>query len=639
VEQEIPHRVSMSIRIKLIVLLGSVLSLLGLLSVIFFLQFIRPSFLAIEQKEAINDVQRVIYAIQNETEHLNSLNHDWAAWDATYDFMRTLSDEYVEENLPISSFTDNSLNLIHFYDVSGKLVWGETRDLATEELTTVQEFSFDSLPADHPLLRFDFDSTLLSEVAIKGFWMTEHGPMLLSSRPILNNENEGPVRGTLMMGRFLDETVIEKLIEQTRVSFSVAAMTSDTLPEFLAGTGGALGSLEQIHIDWSSGERLRMSTTYPDLKGDPSLLFQAEKNRDIYKNSRTVIQYSLTTFLLSILTVFVLLSFFLQKIVVGPIKALTEHALKIGGTGDLSARIEPRGKDEVGLLAREFNTMTARLHEAKHRLQEQSFQQGMAELASGILHNVRNSLHKLFSNMEKIRTSIDRIPVEKISRARKELLASPAVEERRDQLAGFLDASNESLLAFIDRTKEQLEKNTPLVTEIERTLKSYEKWAFGHKFAERVQVEPLVREAYQFLERTARESVSLEVAPGVGEVGYITSNRVVLIQIFINLFTNAVESIRNVDGLEGKITVAAETVDMDYGESVHVRVADNGDGIDKSVLAHIFTRGFSTKTGKNTGLGLQWCCNAVEAMNGRLYAESEGKGRGACFHLILPKNV
>jgi sensor histidine kinase regulating citrate/malate metabolism len=50
----------------------------------------------------------------------------------------------------------------------------------------------------------------------------------------------------------------------------------------------------------------------------------------------------------------------------------------------------------------------------------------------------------------------------------------------------------------------------------------------------------------------------------------------------------------------------------------------------------IFQRGFSSKEGNMSGLGLHWCANAVAGMGGRIQAESDGPGHGAEFHVLLP---
>lgn len=624
----------MGLRTKLITVLVGVLSLFGIFSITFFTQVISPNFLVIEEKDAINDLYRVVYAIHNEIDYLNSLNHDWSSWDATYEFIQSRSNEYVEENLPASVFSINQLNLIHYYDLDGTLVWGKSHNLETGEFIDIKEFSHDRLPSEHHIINFEQNKTPLSDISIKGIWMTEQGPMMISSRPILDNNSEGPIKGALLMGRFLNNSIVEKITQLTKVDFELFRHTISNSPPHIQGILQQLNQKQPFFIDRINDYRLEIFSKIPDINGKSGLVVRGFKDREIFNRSQEVMSYAIVSLTLSIITIFVLLSYFMQKIVVGPISSLKQHVLEIGRTGNLATRFEVKSNDEIGHLAEEFNVMIDKLHVAKHKLQEQSFQQGMAELASGILHNVRNSLHKMFSNCEKIRKTIDEIPVEKLTMARQELGDPSNCEARRADLAHFLDATNDTLLLFISQAKDQLNRNHPLVEEIEKTLKSYEKWAFGEKLTEKVLVSPLVQEAYQLLNKEYRESVSLKIGAKVAKIGYVDSNRTILIQVIINLFTNAVESI-NRKGVAGEISVEAEIIETDPNH-VQILFCDNGAGINKNDLDNIFKRGFSTKKGDNTGLGLHWCLNAIESMDGKIFAENIGEGQGACLHLILP---
>ena len=84
-----------------------------------------PRFVELEHEEARRNLERAVRAIQREIYHLDSLCHDWSAWDETYDFVENLSDDYTEANLPLSSFTDNNVNLIYICDKTGRVVWGK----------------------------------------------------------------------------------------------------------------------------------------------------------------------------------------------------------------------------------------------------------------------------------------------------------------------------------------------------------------------------------------------------------------------------------------------------------------------------------------------------------------------------------
>ena len=72
-------------------------------------------------------------------------------------------------------------------------------------------------------------------------------------------------------------------------------------------------------------------------------------------------------------------------------------------------------------------------------------------------------------------------------------------------------------------------------------------------------------------------------------------------------------------------------------DAVFIKISDTGQGIEKQNLEKIFSYGFTTKeTGH--GFGLHTCANYMREMGGRMWAESEGIGKGAMFILRFPKN-
>ncbi len=111
-----------------------------------------------------------------------------------------------------------------------------------------------------------------------------------------------------------------------------------------------------------------------------------------------------------------------------------------------------------------------------------------------------------------------------------------------------------------------------------------------------------------------------------------------LTQLFLNLIKNAVEAV----GEDGVVRVSSRVL-ADYrmtqnGERqlrlVAVEVADDGPGIRKEHLEHLFTPFYTTKS-KGTGLGLAICQKIVAEHRGMIKVESE-PGRGTTFTVMLP---
>ena len=157
---------------------------------------------------------------------------------------------------------------------------------------------------------------------------------------------------------------------------------------------------------------------------------------------------------------------------------------------------------------------------------------------------------------------------------------------------------------------------------------------FSHKEMKvvRVDINDLVRRTADFV-RPQNKFDQVEFALELGEgLPAITADPGQLQQVFINLFQNAAEAMIEKGTTEKRITV---TTGWEHsGETVLLRVSDNGPGMSRAILEKVFEPTFTTKpTGH--GFGLSTCYRIAAAHRGRIWAESE-VGRGATFALILP---
>lgn len=113
----------------------------------------------------------------------------------------------------------------------------------------------------------------------------------------------------------------------------------------------------------------------------------------------------------------------------------------------------------------------------------------------------------------------------------------------------------------------------------------------------------------------------------------ILADRVQMHRVLVNLFINAIESLRATADRPRRLMIRSALID---DKDVLLEVSDTGSGIASEDMEHIFDFFFTTKT-TGTGLGLPLCRNIVEDHGGRLWA-SQGEPHGANFHLRLPRS-
>ena len=117
------------------------------------------------------------------------------------------------------------------------------------------------------------------------------------------------------------------------------------------------------------------------------------------------------------------------------------------------------------------------------------------------------------------------------------------------------------------------------------------------------------------------------------EVPRVLGNETRLVQVMLNLVTNAAQSITKGSPDDNQITVEVRLAESD-GE-VEIVVTDTGVGISEAHLPKVFEPFFTTKpAGEGTGLGLSICHRLIHAMGGRIQVTSE-EGRGSRFSVFL----
>ena len=108
-------------------------------------------------------------------------------------------------------------------------------------------------------------------------------------------------------------------------------------------------------------------------------------------------------------------------------------------------------------------------------------------------------------------------------------------------------------------------------------------------------------------------------------------------RVILNLITNALHAIspNTLDGTDKKPTIWVSTKNV--GDTVVIKIKDNGSGIPKEIVDKIFQPFFTTKpSGQGTGLGLSMSYDIVKSHGGELRVESK-EGEGTTFTITIPK--
>ncbi len=371
-----------SLRLKIGVILIMVSLCYGAASYVMHRKTLYPAFVELEYEEAKKDINRITDALNNELKHLDMVCSDWAFWDDTSQFAVDGNSEYIESNLPDATFITSELNLFYIFDADKKIIWGKMFDLNKEESIPPPHlaskiFAEDSFPESFYTKRVGDGP----DWVISGIINTSDKMILFVARPILNSALEGPQKGILAMGFFLDEDIIERIKEQTHVQFEILQASEEIKPEYKnfipaknIATNSSFSITEQADLD------LSISIDLLNTKEEESLVVQVKKKAQIIEKGRATVFTLMESVVISLVVLLLVIALFLNKVILEPVSNLTEHIKEIIGTGDLSKQIRSDRSDEIGHLTRQYNHMLRELNRQKNELEELAVTDGLTRL-------------------------------------------------------------------------------------------------------------------------------------------------------------------------------------------------------------------------------------------------------------------
>lgn len=267
-----------------------------------------------------------------------------------------------------------------------------------------------------------------------------------------------------------------------------------------------------------------------------------------------------------------------------PISAMAGAARRVAG-GHYAERVDEDGPGELGELATSFNEMAGSLEETERR---------RLQLVGDVAHELRTPL-----------TTLD----------------------------GYLEGLEDGVISPSAQTWHLLRAETGRLTRMVNELS--ELWrAEAHQLPLAIEAVDVARVSREVGERFLPQAAARGIVVALPDASATAlADRDRLAQVLANYLSNAVRHAPD----ESRITV---TVERTPGW-VRASVADEGPGLEAGQLEAVFERFYRIDAARSraaggSGIGLAIVRALAEAMDGRAWAESDGPGRGATFHVELP---
>jgi diguanylate cyclase (GGDEF)-like protein/putative nucleotidyltransferase with HDIG domain len=324
-------------------------------------------FTKVETAEVQEEVARAKAALNRELKELSATTFGYASWDDTVAFLEGRNQAYPETNLSDSFFTGSGVNLVVMGRNDGTVALGRGFDLRTAKTTSLPVGLSEYLGTESPLLwHGNVDSRL------SGLVMLPEGPMLIDSQPILTSKGEGPVRGALIMGRWLDAAQIAELESETRLSLGFLPLSAEELPAEVGQTAAAGDRPAEAFVAPFGSGAVAGYSLLEDVFGEPVGVLRVDIPRVVYEEgSRSVLYFMFA--LIGVVVVFGLAANrLLERSLFRRLAQLTAQVRHVkSGQGDL-APLAVGGKDELAVLARTIDSTLSQLESTRNQQETQA---------------------------------------------------------------------------------------------------------------------------------------------------------------------------------------------------------------------------------------------------------------------------
>ena len=331
---------------------------------------------------------------------------------------------------------------------------------------------------------------------------------------------------------------------------------------------------------WTSQEKVLVLNMPVFINSKFSYIVQV--GRSLTERDRSLAALGTTLIVASLLTILAAfgIGWAFSGTVLRPIHRITQTAQAIGNESDFAKRVDYSGtNDEIGALAKTFNSMLSRLHEAYQRVSQALTMQ--RNFVADVSHELRTPLTTVHGNLALLRRE------------------PPLPESEKADILNDLVDESDRLIRLVNELLVLAYADAGQTLELEA-----------------LPLQPVIDEACRQARQIDSQREILETVPDLT----VMANRDALRQVLLILLDNALKYTR------GSIRVTAETID----QRVVISVADEGPGLPVETLQHVFDRfyrGESSRLVPGFGLGLPIARVLVERQGGTVGMESEeGKG-------------
>jgi two-component system, NtrC family, sensor kinase len=447
-----------------------------------------------------------------------------------------------------------------------------------------------------------------------------------------------------------NSNIYEIIISKRRGNYLLTQLNEWRLAEKIPDSVKVLESSQEAYDIIYSGKfgKEVFHYVYPvDISGLDWGWIHISYSLDSYNQRMQATYQSIFILLGALFLATILVSYSIARSITTPILKLRASATQVAN-GDLSQRVNIIRNDEIGELARDFNTMVSQLENSQKKLRQSHFE---------LEKKVKDRTSKLVEKTKELGILNEQLDirikdaVEKNSEQEQLLIQQSRMAAMGEMIGNIAHQWRQPLNALGlvlqnlyysyeigELDKEQLErsmaKGKKLTMNMSKTIDDFRNFFKPDKTLETFKISENITNTFELISASFKNhNITFECSldDTIEVIGYPNE----FAQVVLNILTNSKDALISNEIRDAKVRVVSYLQD----KNVIVEIADNAGGISESIITKIFDPYFTTKEkDAGTGIGLYMSKMIIEKnMNGFLSAQNDSDG--VIFTIKIPIKI
>jgi sensor domain CHASE-containing protein len=310
-------------------------------------------FRELEEQAADRSARQALEALDERIGDLQVLAIDRAHRDDAVAFVENPGDAFKDSSLNAESLAALHLNLVAYIRPDGTTAYATGFDYMGRRFRPVPAGADTEILQAGGLL-----ARCMGGEAVKGVVVLPEAPMILAAQSILSSAGNGPPRGMLVLGRFLEIREMTDLRRVSRQALNLFPLDGDPIISGELAASRIVDPVDPPVRVGTPGENVIAGYgIIRDVSGKPALTLRTVMPRDILNQGRSTVNVFLLALIGTGLVATFLVAWLFDRLVLSPLARLRADVAWTAARGSPSGRLPVTGNDDIAATAREVNRM------------------------------------------------------------------------------------------------------------------------------------------------------------------------------------------------------------------------------------------------------------------------------------------